>query len=866
MVVKLLHVLRLFCLLCVLSQSASAAFMGWQTFSNCGASNDTGICDTTPDSNSTVDPTPVGTVGALGAYLSGAIGVNASALGWSGRGQQTANSFLNGPGFGNETANSNRLLVNILLADGSAGARVGAFGGTVAGAPNGTSSWKFSQSDDERKGDVRITNDSDYPFRIQFLHFDLRVGNANAPRRLQIKYLSGDGTAFDNALRRFDTGSELVNLKSLYNNDFGPGPGTFNVSHSLGGVLGTQGYLRPGDSATFRFIWTDSTSDFAESQLDNIAIEGQFFLTEDLLVEVDPVAVSGPGTTYYVSATLGSDANDGLSEATAFETLSRVNALSLGPGDRVLFRSGDVWYGMLWPKGSGTGGQPIVVGSYGGSVKPVIDGDGYQASLLIVDDDYYEISDLELTNEASHLDGSGQPKVEVGFGGPENNEGSGEDVRFGLKVVAATRSLSGFDFSRLDIHDIYPTPALSNVALKHQGYGIKYESQSDLSVGNVFTISSVLMDDLLVSRTGHYGVWIRPLGLSGVDTYKHDDFTLKNSRFLDTGGAGFVIVKASNVLVENNVFDGTGSHLDSRMWQRGSGLWPFDSKDVVIQSNILRNARGPLDSYGVHIDYNNEDVLVQYNYSYNNEGGFAQILGANENCGYRYNVSVNDGYRVDGIDGAVQDGRIFNISNFCSSGGGCSSTGNFLYNNTVYVPNTFSPDIVFKAGSGETLFHNNLIVVEAGSDVLQTDIASSGVTYDIERNLFYPASLFSLASALTTDALYVDPKLRLAGADDPTMYKLLLSSPARFAGAFVPAGRDYFGLPVESGVRPHIGAYNGNEALEPIDVPVLAPLWRWLMVAFVGATGLVSMRLGWVGGVAPGSTVGRILRSDRRRV
>ncbi len=98
------------------------------------------------------------------------------------------------------------------------------------------------------------------------------------------------------------------------------------------------------------------------------------------------------------------------------------------------------------------------------------------------------------------------------------------------------------------------------------------------------------------------------------------------------------------------------------------------------------------------------------------------------------------------------------------------------------------------------------------------------------------------------------------------MYKLLLSSPARFAGAFVPAGRDYFGLPVESGVRPHIGAYNGNEALEPIDVPVLAPLWRWLMVAFVGATGLVSMRLGWVGGVAPGSTVGRILKSDRRRL
>ena len=39
--------------------------------------------------------------------------------------------------------------------------------------------------------------------------------------------------------------------------------------------------------------------------------------------------------------------------------------------------------------------------------------------------------------------------------------------------------------------------------------------------------------------------------------------------------------------------------------------------------------------------------MFQYNYSYNNEGGFAEVLGDNINCGYRYNISVNDGYRED---------------------------------------------------------------------------------------------------------------------------------------------------------------------------------------------------------------------------
>ena len=78
---------------------------------------------------------------------------------------------------------------------------------------------------------------------------------------------------------------------------------------------------------------------------------------------------------YFVSSTTGSDLNSGLTEGSAFSTLNRVNALTLQPGDRVLFRSGDTWQGMLWPKGSGTPVLPISIGSYGGSERPAIDDD-----------------------------------------------------------------------------------------------------------------------------------------------------------------------------------------------------------------------------------------------------------------------------------------------------------------------------------------------------------------------------------------------------------------------------------------------------------------------------------------------------------
>ena len=70
-------------------------------------------------------------------------------------------------------------------------------------------------------------------------------------------------------------------------------------------------------------------------------------------------------TTYYVSMADGADANNGLSSAAPFKTITRINALSLQPGDHVLFKCGDVWRGeMLRIEESGMADSPIVFGSY----------------------------------------------------------------------------------------------------------------------------------------------------------------------------------------------------------------------------------------------------------------------------------------------------------------------------------------------------------------------------------------------------------------------------------------------------------------------------------------------------------------------
>ena len=78
------------------------------------------------------------------------------------------------------------------------------------------------------------------------------------------------------------------------------------------------------------------------------------------------------GRIYYVSASSGDDARDGLSPATAWKTLKRVNDADLGFGDKVLFRRGDIFRGHLEPQ-SGAEGAPITYAAWGEGEKPVLE-------------------------------------------------------------------------------------------------------------------------------------------------------------------------------------------------------------------------------------------------------------------------------------------------------------------------------------------------------------------------------------------------------------------------------------------------------------------------------------------------------------
>jgi hypothetical protein len=86
------------------------------------------------------------------------------------------------------------------------------------------------------------------------------------------------------------------------------------------------------------------------------------------------VSAAGWAATYYVDATGGLDTNDGLSAATAWKTVAKVNGSTFAAGDQILFKRGGVWNESLVPPSSGASGNPIIFDAYGTGEAPTLTG------------------------------------------------------------------------------------------------------------------------------------------------------------------------------------------------------------------------------------------------------------------------------------------------------------------------------------------------------------------------------------------------------------------------------------------------------------------------------------------------------------
>ena len=415
-------------------------------------------------------------------------------------------------------------------------------------------------------------------------------------------------------------------------------------------------------------------------------------------------------TVYYLNSETGDDGNMGTSTENPFKTISRINSINLKPGDQVLLAAGQVFHGSLILNNvKGNKEKPVLIASYGESPDmPVIDATGYSNAVLLENCSFVEIEKLKLTANGKGL----------------LNENTG-NMRCGILVhVTMEGNYRHIYLRNLYIKDIF----FENIGFKralnevntangtqNYGWGIRFINNIENAV-----INDVQVHSCTIENVAHTGIKFTSRR-SGTDNYGIEDIKVYKNKVIATGGPGIQMGGVSRGHIRGNYVKGSGSSDDTRKWGRGSGLWTWGSTDIIIEKNHFINASGPADSAGAHIDFNCKNIILQYNFSANNAGGFCEILGNTHNCAYRYNISVNDGYRVKGENNAFQEGKTYWLSGFVGNKPRSGPYNSYFYNNTIYVDKSIVSKIaVDKAASGALLM-NNIFYIMGDSKLVQGD-------------------------------------------------------------------------------------------------------------------------------------------------
>ena len=528
-----------------------------------------------------------------------------------------------------------------------------------------------------------------------------------------------------------------------------------------------------------------------------------FILTVFILV----TGISNAQKTYYFSSSAGSDTNTG-SESQPFQSIAKLNSLLLAPGDKVLFRRGDTFTGQITVSHSGSLGAPIVYDSYGTGELPTISaGNGKNgivdplSTIKVVGKEYLEFHNLKIENERFD---------------PE--PGSPNDQSYGI-YITSFKSLpaSGnfedavlfkhFRFSNIVFQNIYSLGSSTTDFNNIRSSGIHFFSAF---------ANDVIIENCHFTDIERVGIWLR--------TYVSDAI-IRNNRFIDLGGSGTIISGARRVLYEKNLMRFTGSDADPRMTKRGSGMWVFGSRDVVAQYNVSQHSRGEGDSSGMHVDFSNNNILFQYNYSEDSAGGFCETLGKNDNVIWRFNISVNDG-----TTDKLGKNRLLWVSDYAGTTG-VKSTNVYVYNNTIYQGLNYknemgNSEISLKATSFN--FINNIVYLEPTAKLGEKAYLFDINVANISHNLIYGGTVKPDFINRDVNKIVHNPKFYDTGRRHASGYRLLKDSPAvggalNFTEPEFPlagkgifkditskATKDFFGNSVDLTRAGNIGAYNGQ--------------------------------------------------------
>ncbi|MDD6483410.1 MAG: hypothetical protein PUF72_02390, partial [Clostridiales bacterium] len=431
-------------------------------------------------------------------------------------------------------------------------------------------------------------------------------------------------------------------------------------------------------------------------------------------------------------------------------------------------------------KNSGTAAAPIEISSYGNANKPIINGDGANAAVYLYNQQYVKVSNLESTNRGT------------------------EAWRYGLYVSGYNGgALYGIELRNLTVHDVNGMYTAATDKLdSHWNGGIIVSARGDTATRFVKLVISGC-EVYNVSRTGIATFSNMYTSFDKQISGMTQQMKITGNNVHDIKGDGIIVCGdykgevSGNTVCNTNLMSYTGESPNVNV-----GIFVLHSKGTVISGNESYLCRTTYDGFGYDIDGDNDGVIVEYNYSHDNEGGFLLFVNhLNYNATARYNVSKNDSLRC------------FEIAAFPNTEA-LQTLKAKIYNNTIYTTSPAAERIILLNTncSPEVEVNNNIFYLK--HDKIMTNHPSG---WSASHNLYYGSASPQTVGKYDSAPIYEDPKFENidgVGNGYDTTDGFMLAGDSPCIGAGIPiqdnGGYDFWGNPVSDTEAPNIGAYNGR--------------------------------------------------------
>ncbi|WP_304064405.1 DUF7594 domain-containing protein [Pedobacter glucosidilyticus] len=548
-------------------------------------------------------------------------------------------------------------------------------------------------------------------------------------------------------------------------------------------------------------------------------------------------------TNYYVD-TDGSDTALGTSITTAWKTLAKVNSFTFQPGDKIFFKRGQAWTGQLYPKGSGTAANPIVIDAYGTGALPIINGNGIKdasltdanhtgAALLLKNQSYWTVQNLEVTNPAKTTETDGG--VRQGIKIVVVDDATPDTVKNILIKGVIVKNIGG----KLNKEDWAGGKLTAGISI------FIYRAPSDGETDVTARFNNIIIEECTIDSAAREGIMtsvstvFRDYTSFDRSNYPIDGLIIRKNIIQNCAGNGLIVRYANSPLIENN--RAVNNHYaDEDLVGHGVALWCRSTNDAVFQFNEIYNTQAvSKDGFALDADLSAKNTIFQYNYSHDNLGGFVLFIRSSTNSIVRYNISQRDG-RSNAVNRIFHFSEYGEVVNPTSSGGTTVPATAKIYNNTIFIDddvytNDATKIAISNFAANTSTFSNNIFYNSQGGIVKRsTDSAiweynhfenfpsgsapmsptgmygeGTGVNTNTTGNAYLqsPGTAGNLINVIGTANSNGTPSF----GNQLDAYKISNSySPVLYTGCIISDNglRDFYNNPVSTSTRPHRGAYN----------------------------------------------------------